>query len=52
MWLKFVILIRALYGRLGFSQIMFRPLRKLHPVVKVVNGVIIDLPAARNLSAW
>nr|AZL92895.1 cytochrome b [Parborlasia corrugatus] len=31
---------------------MFSPLRKVHPVVKVVNGAVIDLPAASNLSSW
>nr|YP_010146833.1 cytochrome b [Yininemertes pratensis]QQP01062.1 cytochrome b [Yininemertes pratensis] len=31
---------------------MFSPLRKTHAVVKVVNGAIVDLPAAGNLSAW
>ncbi len=31
---------------------MFSPLRKTHSVMKVVNGALIDLPAARNLSAW
>ena len=31
---------------------MFSPLRKTHPVVKVINNAVVDLPAARNLSAW
>lgn len=31
---------------------MFSPIRKTHPILKVVNGSIIDLPAARNLSIW
>jgi hypothetical protein len=31
---------------------MFGPLRKIHPIVKIVNGVVVDLPAAVNLSAW
>ena len=31
---------------------MFQPLRKSHPLIKVVNGVLIDLPAPNNLSIW
>ena len=31
---------------------MFKPIRKTHPIFKIVNGVIIDLPAPNNLSIW
>lgn len=31
---------------------MFRPIRKIHPVVKVINGSLFDLPAPNNLSTW
>ncbi len=31
---------------------MFRPIRKTHPAIKVVNGGLIDLPAPGNLSIW
>jgi len=31
---------------------MFRPIRKTHPAVKIVNGVIFDLPSPNNLSIW
>jgi len=31
---------------------MFSPVRKTHPLVKLVNGAVVDLPAARNLSSW
>lgn len=31
---------------------MFQPIRKSHPLIKVVNGVLIDLPAPNNLSIW
>nr|YP_006303250.1 cytochrome b [Zygeupolia rubens]ADZ05377.1 cytochrome b [Zygeupolia rubens] len=31
---------------------MFSPVRKVHPIVKMVNDAVIDLPAASNLSAW
>lgn len=31
---------------------MRRPIRKVHPVLKVINGALIDLPAPRNLSIW
>lgn len=30
----------------------FSPLRKSHPLLKIVNGVVIDLPAPSNLSIW
>lgn len=31
---------------------MFSPIRKSHPVIKIVNNVLIDLPSPNNLSAW
>lgn len=31
---------------------MFKPIRKTHPVIKIINGVLIDLPAPNNLSTW
>ena len=31
---------------------MFRPIRKIHPVIKVINGSLFDLPAPNNLSTW
>lgn len=31
---------------------MFRPIRKHHPAIKIVNSVLIDLPAPNNLSIW
>nr|QHD26811.1 cytochrome b [Melo melo] len=31
---------------------MRSPMRKVHPVLKVVNGAFIDLPAPSNLSVW
>nr|YP_009003684.1 cytochrome b [Iwatanemertes piperata]AHB53109.1 cytochrome b [Iwatanemertes piperata] len=31
---------------------MFSPLRKAHPVMKLVNSAVVDLPAASNLSSW
>nr|ATZ70954.1 cytochrome b [Conus trochulus] len=31
---------------------MRSPLRKVHPVLKVVNGAFVDLPAPSNLSIW
>nr|YP_010274795.1 cytochrome b [Craseoschema thyasiricola]UJV31470.1 cytochrome b [Craseoschema thyasiricola] len=30
----------------------FSPIRKSHPLLKMINGVIIDLPAPSNLSIW
>ena len=31
---------------------MFSPVRKIHPVIKVINGRLFDLPAPNNLSIW
>lgn len=31
---------------------MFKPLRTTHPLIKIVNGVLIDLPAPINISIW
>nr|QOW07333.1 cytochrome b [Costapex baldwinae] len=31
---------------------MRSPIRKIHPVLKVVNGAFVDLPAPSNLSIW
>nr|QVX31189.1 cytochrome b [Pelagomacellicephala iliffei] len=31
---------------------MFRPLRKTHPTIKIMNSSLIDLPAPNNLSTW
>jgi len=30
---------------------MFKPIRKTHPALKILNGSLIDLPAPRNLSS-
>ena len=38
----------ALYAHL----IMFSPIRKTHPLLKIVNNVLVDLPAPNNLSIW
>lgn len=31
---------------------MFFPIRKHHPLIKIINGALIDLPAPTNLSTW
>nr|YP_009255699.1 cytochrome b [Tylomelania sarasinorum]AND97133.1 cytochrome b [Tylomelania sarasinorum] len=31
---------------------MRTPIRKVHPILKVINGALIDLPAPSNLSIW
>lgn len=31
---------------------MFSPTRKTHPLIKIINGVLVDLPAPSNLSIW
>nr|AVG72756.1 cytochrome b [Penion mandarinus] len=31
---------------------MRSPIRKVHPILKVMNGALVDLPASSNLSVW
>nr|YP_009192113.1 cytochrome b [Angaria neglecta]ALK03357.1 cytochrome b [Angaria neglecta] len=31
---------------------MHSPIRKSHPIMKIINGSLIDLPAPMNLSVW
>ena len=31
---------------------MFQPLRKTHPVIKILNNALVDLPAPINISVW
>lgn len=31
---------------------MYRAIRKTHPIFKILNGSLVDLPAPRNLSMW
>lgn len=31
---------------------MRSPIRKVHPILKLVNGALVDLPAPSNLSIW
>ena len=31
---------------------MFKPFRKTHPAIKILNSSLIDLPAPANLSVW
>nr|UVV34757.1 cytochrome b [Chalcophora japonica]WCO87677.1 cytochrome b [Chalcophora japonica] len=31
---------------------MFKPIRKTHPLIKIVNSSLIDLPTPSNISAW
>jgi len=31
---------------------MFQPLRKTHPVIKIINNALVDLPAPVNISIW
>nr|YP_010879513.1 cytochrome b [Libythea lepita]WHE44877.1 cytochrome b [Libythea lepita] len=30
----------------------FKPIRKTHPILKIINGSLIDLPSPSNISAW
>nr|WAM61661.1 cytochrome b [Neptis soma] len=31
---------------------LFKPIRKSHPVIKIINGSLIDLPSPSNISSW
>nr|WMQ52924.1 cytochrome b [Acherontia lachesis] len=31
---------------------MFKPIRKTHPIFKIINGSLIDLPSPSNISSW
>nr|ALO77352.1 cytochrome b [Anthaxia sp. ANT01] len=31
---------------------MFKPMRKTHPLIKIVNNSLIDLPSPSNISSW
>nr|ASY98404.1 cytochrome b [Prohierodula picta]ASY98542.1 cytochrome b [Prohierodula sp. JZ-2017] len=31
---------------------MFKPLRKIHPLIKISNNALIDLPTPSNISSW
>jgi ubiquinol-cytochrome c reductase cytochrome b subunit len=31
---------------------MFKPIRLSHPLFKIVNGSLVDLPAPTNISLW
>nr|YP_009491519.1 cytochrome b [Pidorus atratus]AWI14405.1 cytochrome b [Pidorus atratus] len=33
-------------------MINFKPLRKIHPVIKIINSSLIDLPTPTNISLW
>nr|QXE43446.1 cytochrome b [Grapholita delineana]UDU84772.1 cytochrome b [Grapholita delineana]UDU84798.1 cytochrome b [Grapholita delineana]UDU84811.1 cytochrome b [Grapholita delineana]UDU84824.1 cytochrome b [Grapholita delineana] len=30
----------------------YKPLRKMHPILKIINGALIDLPTPSNISTW
>nr|YP_010947549.1 cytochrome b [Kentrochrysalis sieversi]WGO76539.1 cytochrome b [Kentrochrysalis sieversi] len=31
---------------------MFKPMRKTHPIIKIINNSLIDLPSPSNISSW
>jgi ubiquinol-cytochrome c reductase cytochrome b subunit len=31
---------------------MFKPIRTTHPILKIINGALVDLPAPINISIW
>nr|YP_010417685.1 cytochrome b [Yoma algina]USF17805.1 cytochrome b [Yoma algina] len=31
---------------------MFKPIRKTHPIIKIMNNSLVDLPSPINISAW
>lgn len=30
----------------------FKPIRKIHPIIKIINNSLIDLPTPANISSW
>nr|YP_010192712.1 cytochrome b [Dodona maculosa]QZP40866.1 cytochrome b [Dodona maculosa] len=33
-------------------MIMFKSMRKTHPIMKIINGSLIDMPSPSNISSW
>nr|USF17636.1 cytochrome b [Junonia iphita] len=31
---------------------MYKPIRKTHPIIKIINNSLIDLPSPSNISSW
>lgn len=31
---------------------MFKPIRKSHPLLRIVSGALIDLPSPSNINSW
>nr|YP_009240871.1 cytochrome b [Pseudargyria interruptella]AJZ71901.1 cytochrome b [Pseudargyria interruptella] len=31
---------------------IYKPIRKTHPIMKIINGSLIDLPSPSNISSW
>nr|USH57552.1 cytochrome b [Ninguta schrenckii] len=31
---------------------LYKPIRKTHPILKIINGSLVDLPTPSNISAW
>nr|YP_010417490.1 cytochrome b [Junonia chorimene]USF17545.1 cytochrome b [Junonia chorimene] len=31
---------------------MFKPIRKSHPIIKIINNSLVDLPSPSNISSW
>nr|YP_009538037.1 cytochrome b [Litinga cottini]AYN60780.1 cytochrome b [Litinga cottini] len=31
---------------------LYKPIRKTHPMIKIINGSLIDLPTPSNISSW
>nr|YP_009537868.1 cytochrome b [Tacola eulimene]AYN60585.1 cytochrome b [Tacola eulimene] len=31
---------------------LFKPIRKTHPIIKIINGSLVDLPSPVNISSW
>nr|YP_009537946.1 cytochrome b [Athyma pravara]AYN60676.1 cytochrome b [Athyma pravara] len=31
---------------------LYKPIRKTHPVIKIINGSLVDLPTPSNISSW
>nr|YP_010192686.1 cytochrome b [Nymphalis canace]QZP40840.1 cytochrome b [Nymphalis canace]USO21364.1 cytochrome b [Nymphalis canace] len=33
-------------------MIFFKPIRKTHPIIKIINNSLVDLPSPSNISSW
>lgn len=44
--------LKGLYGPIIKIKPMNKPIRLSHPLLKIINNALVDLPAPSNISAW